>query len=200
MQYVMESIFANFDEKKWEEEFLRERGKKIYETLGKHYTLTDFFGKKCREALDVEPLATFIRFLESRHVTPSREGLIFELIKNFDDGVFHIPHLQKLATSDEDLKKRIRLLMHTNSGSRLYTKLLNAAEGHSYFWKSLRELLADSPSFTDQELKLACESGVLANARGEMPTGTCPVHHLPQETFDGIIDLMVKYPESSANQ
>jgi|GEM_PF-4294800 hypothetical protein len=193
VRYFVDSIFSDFDQAQWEREFLERRDTR---SPDKPYTLQDFFEEKCHQTFASAPVAQLEAAILSEHPERDPETQIEGLIRNFGDGLSHIPHLRKLATSDADLRKRVRYLMHLNASAALTRLLINTAGGHSYFWKPLQTLFEDSLNSQDHLLKLACDPEAPTEMlKGSQPNVTCPVHYLPAPVFNGLVELMIKYPE-----
>lgn len=198
MRYIVEAVFSSFDAKTWEEEFL-DRQTCVPE--GSNYTLVEYFKEKCAEIFSAEPLRTFMQSIELRDDPEAVEKMNEMLAGNFIDGMSHLPRIKKILESPAELKKKVRQMMVMNAATRLFNALIMPAEGYSYFWKPLSAFLEQAPASPDIMMQIACdEEGILQTARGRRPTLTCPVHYLPPDIFDGLIDLMLKYPEYTPKQ
>ena len=193
-RYLVDTVFSNFSRTGWEEEFLARRNSKSKSE--RPYTLVEFFTEKCTAAFETQPLKNYFSAIELRKDPTAKEEWKNNLVKNFTDGMMHMPHLKNLATSEADLRKRVRQLMHVNAATRLFSPLVASHDGYAYFQKPLADFLQEVPNSSNIYLNIACEpEAVLQSTRGQIPSRTCPMHYAPTDTFNGLIELMLKYPE-----
>lgn len=195
LRYMIDSIFSTFDEAQWDKEFIEHRA--AQGERSSEYKLMDFFREKCDEAFSQEPLSGLVEVISRGSPGYSVHSLTESFVGNFEDGMRHMPDLKKIATSDEDLRKRVRAVMHLNASTHLFTALMHAGEGHSYFWHPLSKFIMEAATADDIHLNMACDIEVpLKTMRSDRPTFGCPAHYLPTPIFNGIIDLMAKYSET----
>lgn len=193
-RFLLDKVFPDFDETRWEQEF-RERLQRKTSRTDESYGLADFFKEKCDEAFTNEPLRSLVEARREQRPSADPKAMVRYLVNNFRDGMRDIPHLQTISSSVDDLKTHIRKMMHLNGSSQLFQTLLEVGGAQTYLWKSLSEVLTEARASMGSRVRLACNpETILKSAQGVKPTFTCPMHYLPEHVFNGLVNLMVKYP------